>query len=101
MKPTNRIIVKLVEQNLKQFALEHKKRFKPVPPYPYNEIEIRERFYEKAKEEAEKVIEQERKNVVEARKNHMRNTLSLVIRQARLLVFTEHGKGKIIRKKCR
>jgi len=96
---TNLIMEKLVKEDLKQWALEHKKKFEPIPPYPYNEAEIRERFYEKAQKEAERIIEQERKNFVRQREKHITRHLNLIIKQAKLLVFTANGKGKIYRKK--
>lgn len=97
---TQLIMEKLVEKDLKQFAREHREKHEPVPPYPYNEIQIREIFYEKARAEAIRVLEQERKNVVKARENYIKNTLNHIIRQAKLLVFTADGKiGKIYRKK--
>lgn len=94
---TNLIMEKLVEQDVKRHAKECREKFEPVSPYPYNEIQIREMFYEKAKAEAERIIEQERKNFVKRLEPHIRRHLNLIISQAKMLVFTEHGKGKLIR----
>jgi len=96
---TNLIMEKLVKEDLKQWVLQHKKKFEPVPPYPYGEIEIRERFYEKARAEAERIIEEERKLFVRKREEHITRHLNLIIKQAKLLVFTADGKGKIHRKR--
>ena len=96
---TKQIMQIFVHEDLENFAMEHKKAFKPIPLYPLNEAEINEKFYEKARKEAERILSQERRNVVEQRSQYIKNTLNIIIRQLRLLVFTEHGKGKIYLKK--
>jgi hypothetical protein len=94
---TEMVLAKLIEQDMKQFALEYKKQFQEIPLYPYEEARVR--FYEKARGEAQKIIEAERHKVVEARKDYIKTTLNLIIRQAKLLVFTDKGKGKIYKKR--
>jgi len=96
---TKLIIAKLTEEDLKAFALSYKKKFEAVPLYPLNATEIRDKFYEKARKEAVKILEQERKNCVEERSQYIKNTLNLIIKQLRLIVYTEHGKGKFYVKK--
>jgi hypothetical protein len=96
---TQLIIAKFVQKDLENFAMEYKKAFKPVPQYPLNEAEIKQKFYEKARKEAERILEQERRNVVEQRSEYIKNTLNIIIKQLRLLIYTENGKGKIYLKK--
>jgi len=83
----------LLQRELKAWALEHKKRFETIPPYRLEENYAR--LYEEAHKEAERIVEQEKKNVVLARTIYIRNTLNLIIRRLRFLTFTEHGKGKV------
>jgi hypothetical protein len=83
----------LLQRELKAWALEHKKRFENIPTYPLQENYAR--LYEEAHKEAVRIVEQERKNVVEARTNYIKTTLNLAIRNLRGLTFTEKGKGKV------
>jgi hypothetical protein len=41
---TTLLIQKFVKEDLENFAMEHKRAFKSVPPYPYDSTQIRERF---------------------------------------------------------
>lgn len=83
----------LQQREEKAWALEHKKRFENIPTYPLQENYAR--LYEEAHKEAVRIVEQERKNVVETRTNYIKTTLNLIIRRLRFLTFTEHGKGKV------
>jgi len=97
---TKQVMQILIEQDQENFAMEHRKAFKQgFPQYSLNEAEIKEKFYEKAYKEAMRIIDQERRNVVEQRSEYIKNTLNIIIRQLRLLVYTESGKGKIYLKK--
>ncbi len=92
---TTNIIQILVQRDVKALALEHKRAFEAVPPYPLKDDEILEKFYKDARKEAERILEAERKNVVDQRAEYIKNTLKIVIRQLQMLVQTEHGKGKL------
>ena len=90
---TNLIIQKFVEEDLKIWAKEHRLKGETVPIYPSEQIH--EKFYEKARREAERILEAERHNVVEQRSEYIKTTLRLTIKRLQFLVMTEHGKGKI------
>lgn len=94
---TKLIIAIYIEEDLKTWAKEHRLKGENVPPYPQDQI--KEKFYEKARQEAIKILEQEKRNVVENRAKYIENTLNIIIKQLRLLVYTEHGKGKVYLKK--
>ena len=91
------IISILVDEDLKKHAKEHRLKGESVPPYPLDADAIKERFGPRAREEAKRILEAERKACVEARSEYIKNTLNLIIRQARFL--TNNGQGKIYRKR--
>ena len=91
---TDKILYCILQQREeKAWALEHKKRFENIPTYPLQENYAR--LCEEAHKEAVRIVEQERKNVVEARTNYIKTTLNLTIRNLRLLTYTKDGKGKV------
>jgi hypothetical protein len=78
---------KLREEEYRK-ALEEKK---PPKPFHWRELsqgEKTERYFEKAEELAEKVIEQERQNYVDARTERDKKQLEAIMKRLRFLVFT-------------
>lgn len=90
-------ITKFATEDMEKIADEARRAFKPIPPYEHggDSTFLYEKFGEQARKEALKILEAERKAVVEYRAESIKNTLNIIIRQLRFLVFTEHGKGKI------
>ena len=94
---SNLILEQLVSEDVKKFAKECRQSGEVVTPYPLNEIEIRAKFGETAKTEALRIVEEERRLCVAERADYIKNTLKIVIKRLRFLVFTDKGtKGKII-----
>lgn len=93
---TSQLIQQYVKEDLEKFALEYKKAFKPVPPYPLNESEIVEKFGYTAETEARKILEQERKNLVDFQSEYIKDVLERTIRKLRWLVYNGAEKVKII-----
>jgi hypothetical protein len=91
---TQGFIGQYVKEDLKAWALEHKKAFSEIPLYPLNEEEIQNKFYEKARGEALKILEEERKNYVDYLTSYIRTTLQSLIRRLRPLVYGIDEKGK-------
>jgi len=92
---TRLLISNFACEDMEKMADEQRRAFKPVLPYPLNDQEILAKFSEKARQEAFKILEAERKALVEYRAESIKNTLNIIIRQLRFLVFTAEGKGKI------
>jgi hypothetical protein len=95
----NTIVSLMAHEEMRQIAMEHKKRFETPPSYEYSFSQLEERFGKEAMGEAMEIIEIERRNVVEEMSDYMRDTLNSIIRQLRFLVYGENGKGKIYLKK--
>jgi len=88
-------------EDMRAMAMKQKRAFQPVTPYPLSEVEVRDKFYEKAKQEALKILEQERKNYVAFHSDRFKKIISQIIKQLQFLVYyvDENGKpqkGKII-----
>jgi len=93
-------ITKFAHEDMEKIADEARRAFKPIPPYEHGgDTFLYEKFGEQARKEALKILEAERKAVVEYRAEYIKNTLNIIIRQLRFLVFTDKGKGKIYIKK--
>jgi len=92
---TRSLIAKFVKEDLEKFAMKHKKAFKPVPAYPYNSCDTRDMFYERARGEAIKMLEAERKAFVDYHADRIKKTLNVVMKRLSFLVFSEIGKGKV------
>jgi len=94
---TNKLISLYAMEETQKMADEQRRAFKPIVGDPrYSDFTfISEKFGEKARQEALKILEAERKAFVEARAESIKNTLTIVIRQLKFLVFTDKGKGKI------
>jgi hypothetical protein len=92
---TRVIVGVLVEADGKKWAKECRLAGEPITPYPLvNEGEIMEKFGQEAYEEALKILEQERKNVVAERTPYIKDVLNRVIKRLSFLTWTPHGKGK-------
>jgi hypothetical protein len=87
----NLIIGSLLEQDLKAWALEHKKRFEEVPQYPFNP---EEKFGKQAEQEAWKIIEAERKLLAQRLSPYIKTKCNLAISQLNNIVWTIDEKGK-------
>lgn len=90
---TAHIVAMLVDADVKKWAKECRLSGEVVTPYPLSQDEILQKFEPQAILEAKRILEEEKRLCVEARANYIRDTLNLVIRKLRLLVFTPSGKG--------
>jgi hypothetical protein len=92
----NLIIGKLLEEDLKAWALEHKKKFEDIPLYPYDP---EEKFGKQAEAEAWKIIEAERKLLAQKMASHIRTTCNSAISQLNNIVWTRDEHGKAVKHK--
>jgi hypothetical protein len=86
---TGHIIQEYVEADLKRHAMEYKRNFEPVPPYPLDNNQIVEKFGSIAREEALKILEQEKKNVADFRSPHIQLILKTYIKQLRYVLLDD------------
>lgn len=86
---TGHIIEEYVAVDLKRHAMEYKRNFEPVPPYPLDNNQIFEKFGNMARQEAIKILEQEKKNVVDARTPHILLVLKTYIKQLRFVLLDD------------
>jgi len=91
----NLIIGKLLEEDLKLWALEHKKKFEEIPPYPLDRDGIENKFGKQAEAEAWKIIERERELLAQKMVSHIRTTCNLAISQLDNIVWTKGKDGKV------
>lgn len=93
---THAIIEQLKWIDINNRILEDRKAFRTPSVYPLTEDEIYAKFHEEARAEAERVIDAERRNVVEYQTTHIRNSLKNAIKTLQFLVYTSKGtKGKV------
>jgi hypothetical protein len=93
---TQAIIEQLKWIDINNRVLEDRKAFKTPSIYPLTETEVYEKFHIEAQAEAEAILEVERKEVVENRANHVKNTLNNAVKTLQFLVYTSKGtKGKV------
>jgi len=90
----NLIIGKLLEEDLKAWALEHKKKFEDVPLYPFDP---EEKFGKQAQAEAWKIIERERELLAQKMVSHIRTTCNSAISQLNNIVWTRDETGKAVK----
>ena len=88
---TGHIIEEYVAVDLKRHAKEYMRNFEPVPPYPLDNNQIVEKFGSIAREEALKILEQEKKNVADFRSPHIQLILKTYIKQL-TYVLLDDGK---------
>jgi hypothetical protein len=88
----NQIIEKLVNEDLRAWALEHKKKFEDIPQYPFDP---EEKFGKQAEAEAWKIIERERELLAQKMASHIRTTCNLAISQLNNIVWTKGKDGKV------
>jgi len=97
---THAIIEQLKWIDIDARVLEDRKAFRTPSVYPLTEDEVYAKFHVEARAEAEKVIEVERKSVVEYQANHMKICLKNAIKTLQFLVYTPRGtKGKVYRER--
>lgn len=71
-----------------------KRAFKPIPIMTSSYTQLQEKFGDKARKKAFKVLEQERQNYVDAKSDYITNNLKLIIPQLKFLVFVIDEEGK-------
>jgi len=86
---TGHIIEEYVEADLKRHAMEYKRNFEPVPPYPLDNAQIFEKFGSIARQEALKILEQEKKNIADFRSPHIQLILKTYINQLRFVLLDD------------
>jgi hypothetical protein len=95
----NQIIEKLVNEDLRAWALQHKQRFEEIPPYPLDRDGIENKFGKQAEAEAWKIIEAERKLLAQKMASHIRTTCNSAISQLNNIVWTRDEHGKAVKHK--
>ena len=88
----NQIIGQLVNEDLRAWALEHKKKFEDIPQYPFDP---EEKFGKQAEAEAWKIIERERELLAQKMASYLRTTCNLAISQLNNIVWTKGKDGKV------
>jgi len=86
---TGHIIEEYVAVDLKRHAKEYMRNFEPVPPYPLDNNQIVEKFGSIAREEALKILEQEKKNVADFRSPHIQLILKTYIKQLKYVLLDD------------
>lgn len=86
---TGQIIEEYVAIEIKRHAKECLQNFEPPTPHPLDNIEIREKFRSVARQEALKILEQEKKNVVDARTPHILLILKTYIKQLKYVLLDD------------
>lgn len=86
---TGHIIEEYVEADLKRHAKEYLRNFEPVPPYPLNNAQILEKFGSIARQEALKILEQEKKNIVDFQSPYIKKVLQTYLKQLKFVLFDD------------
>lgn len=86
---TQQRIGELVAVDLKRHAMEYMRNFEPVPPYPLDNAQIFEKFGNIAREEALKILEQEKTNCVAFRTPYIQLVLKTYIKQLKYLLLDD------------
>jgi len=66
-----------------------KRAFEAVTPYPYDSSKQRDMFYERARTEAVKILEQEKKNCVDFRTPYIQLVLKTYIKQLKYVLLDD------------
>jgi len=92
---TRAFIQKFTHAEVEKIARKARKAFKPVPAFELPKGKnLREVYGEKAKKKAEKVLEQERQNYVDARAEKDKNVIAEVKRKLRFMVWSVNEEGQ-------
>lgn len=92
---TQLFISKLQHDDLLKMVDKARRAFKPIPTFKLPEGKNREEVYgERARKLAEKVVEQERQNYVDARAEKDKDMIVEITRMLRFMVWTVDEKGK-------
>jgi hypothetical protein len=88
---TQYFIGQFATEEMRQMAMEQRKAFKQIDPYPFNQEEVRQKFFDRAKLEAEKILEQERQNLVDFKSDYIKTVLTQAVKSLNQLVYDSTG----------
>jgi hypothetical protein len=88
-------IAKFSLEHMRELADKQKRAFQAVTPYPYDDSQKREMFYERARVEAVKILEQEKKNVVDFHSPHIKRMLQTYLKQLRYVLLDDGHPFKV------
>lgn len=92
---TQAFMAKLMKEDMEKMTDKARRAFKPVPRFQLpQDKNIEEVYGERARKLAEKIIEQERQNYVDARAERDKTLLVEIKRKLRSIVWTVDDKGK-------
>ena len=86
---TDLFIGEFAIEHMRELAMKQKRAFEAVTPYPYDTTQQREMFYERARTEALKILEQEKKNVADFRSPHIQLILKTYLKQLKYVLLDD------------
>ena len=94
---TQRFIAKFEHDDMLKIADKARRAFKPIPTYKHPIGKKREQMHKRARKEAEKVLELERKAFVKSRERGLFNRLTVIGTRLRMLMFALDETGKFVK----
>jgi hypothetical protein len=95
LKIASMLIQNYVREDIKNYARECRLRGDPVSMYPLTEVQIIEKFGDRAKTEALKILEQERKNIADFHSPALKRYLETYIKQLRYVLMDDGKPFKV------
>jgi len=91
---TRAFISKFETEAMQRIVDKAKRNFEPIPTFNFIQSELEQKYGERAKEEAQKILEQERQLFINSRTETIKKALTQIIQRLRFLVYAVDSEGK-------